>query len=307
MVKARKFVKQDYNKILEFLRNEYTENKNENSWLAQRWEDMEYRVNILYTKERNQISWHDYIMIWEDDDKIVAVCNNEGGNECWMHIHNGYEYLFSEMLSWAEKNIACLGNGLTVYATESQKFKEQELLKRGYIKNDNIEEVGFMKKVKCNKTYEYTLPEGFCVIAGTEDLNHIEITMACEYGFHPELDGTSEFGKELKPSWKSRETAPMFDYKFEVIAKAPNGEIASYSYVWVDRLTNTGYIEPVSTRKKYRRLGLGKAIQQETLNLLNKENVEFCYVNPYGKTRDKFYSSCGYETFDYEYEYKKIF
>ena len=30
---------------------------------------------------------------------------------------------------------------------------------------------------------------------------------------------------------------PMFDYKYEVIIKAPNAEIASYTYCWMDKIT----------------------------------------------------------------------
>ena len=303
MVIKRNYKESDYNKIIEFLRQEYIENKNENSWLAQRWEDMEYRVDVLHTKERGKESWHKFIMIWEDDGNIVAICNSEGGNECWAHIHKGYEYLYSDMLTWAENNMSVNGQ-LIVYATKSQAFKERELLKRNYVKNTNKEEVSFMKRVKCNKTYEIKLPEGFSIVCGTDGLNHIEILHACSLGFHPENEDVELKDTELPPSWKSRECAPMFDYKFEVIAKAPNGEVASYSYVWVDKATNTGYIEPVSTRLKYRRLGLGRAVQLSTLNLLYRENIEYCYVNPYGETRDKFYSSCGYVTFDEEYEYK---
>lgn len=313
MITKRKYKKSDYERIINFLRQEYLENKNENSWLAQRWEDMEYRVNVLHTKERNAPSWHDYIMIWEDDDKIVAICNNEGGRECWMHIHNGYEFLYPEMLDWAEDTISLNPykwqgkRELSVFATESQPYKSAELIKRCYQKNIDAEEYSLFKKVKCDKIHEITLPNGFELVVGTTGLNHIEISNACELGFHPDREGVLEDVKELKPSWASREKAPMFDYKFEVIAKAPNGEIASYSYVWVDKTTSTGYIEPVSTRLKYRRLGLGKAIQLATLNLLNEENVEYCFVNPYGETRDKFYSSCGYVSFDKEYEWKKEF
>lgn len=307
MVTKRKYTNEDYDRIINFLRQEYLENKNENSWLAQRWEDMEYRVDILHTKERNKPSWHNHIMIWEDNQNIVAICNTEGGKECWMHVHNGYEYLYPEMLTWAENNIVLNGESLSVFATKSQQYKEDELLKRNYIKNTNQEEYSFFKKVKCNKKYDIVVPEGFTVVVGTQGLNHKEITNACSYGFHPDKEGLLTEEGELPPSWKIRETAPMFDYKYEVIVKAPNGETASYSYVWVDKITSTGYIEPVSTREKYRRLGLGKAIQLSTLNLLCDEKIEYCFVNPYGETRDKFYSNCNYITFDKEYEYKKQF
>lgn len=306
MILQRNYISNDYSKIISFLQEEYRQNKNENSWLAQRWEDMEYRVDVLHTKERNKPSWHKKIQIWEDEGKIVAICNTEGGNECWMHIQGGYEYLFNTMLDWAEQNIPKKGDILSVFATASQSFKENELIKRGYVKNMSEEEISFFKKAKCNKTFDITLPSGFELIVGTDNLDHIKISHACELGFHPDREGEIP-PNELRPSWKSRENAPMFDYKFEVITLSPNNEVASYSYVWVDKTTNTGYIEPVSTREKYRKLGLGRAMQQATLNLLSNEGVEYCFVNPYGKSRDKFYSSCGYETFDYEYEYKKQF
>ena len=44
MIKFKKYSENDYNRIIEFLRNEYINNRNESSWLAQRFEDMEYRV-----------------------------------------------------------------------------------------------------------------------------------------------------------------------------------------------------------------------------------------------------------------------
>ena len=77
MIKSRKFKIEDYTRVMNFLREEYLENKNENSWLCQRWEDMEYRVNVLHTQERGKVSWHDFICLWEDNEKIVAVCNSE--------------------------------------------------------------------------------------------------------------------------------------------------------------------------------------------------------------------------------------
>ena len=306
MIEVKKYKDDYYPKIIEFLRNEYLNNRDEKSWLAQRWEDMEFRVDVLNTIERHKLSWHRNIRLWLDDGNIVAILNSEGGPECWMHIHKGYELLFEEMLQIAEKNIAEKGKTLVVYALHSQVYKENMLLNYDYIKNDNKEEIGFFKRARCNKKYPVFVPKGFKLIVGTEKLNHIEILNACGYGFHPDEEGKYN-DNELSASWKSRENAPMFDYKYEVIAIAPNGETASYSYVWVDTVTKTGYIEPVSTRLKYRRLGLGKAIQQETLNLMNKMGVEYCYVNPYGETRNKFYTSAGYRTFDYEYEYKKQF
>ena len=93
-----------------------------------------------------------------------------------MHIHNGYEYLFEEMLITAEKNIADNDGNLTVLSLKSQNYREKVLLKHGYIKNENIEEIGFFKRAKCDKERKINLKDGFELIVGTKNLNHIKKT-----------------------------------------------------------------------------------------------------------------------------------
>lgn len=44
----------------------------------------------------------------------------------------------------------------------------------------------------------------------------------------------------------------MFDEQFEVMIQDPNGELCSYACLWVDNDTRSAFVEPVSTREKYR-------------------------------------------------------
>ena len=44
----------------------------------------------------------------------------------------------------------------------------------------------------------------------------------------------------------------MFDEQFEVMVQAPDGELCSYACLWVDSDTKSAFVEPVSTREKYR-------------------------------------------------------
>ena len=62
---------EDYEKVIDFLRELYLENKIQNGWLAQRFEDMEYRVNTLYM-ERGKENWHSCIRLWENDAKLLV-------------------------------------------------------------------------------------------------------------------------------------------------------------------------------------------------------------------------------------------
>ena len=54
-MKIKKFNKnEDYNKVIDFLRNNYKENKNMLSWLPQRFDDLIYRIDVLYHDERGK-------------------------------------------------------------------------------------------------------------------------------------------------------------------------------------------------------------------------------------------------------------
>lgn len=69
--------------------------------------------------------------------------NSEGKKEAFMHIAKSYEYLFPEMLDLAEQiypNAKYKDDGikkLSVFAVESNKYRTDELVKRGYVKEEH--------------------------------------------------------------------------------------------------------------------------------------------------------------------------
>ena len=57
----KKFNKEeDYDKVIKFLRDNYKENKNMVSWLPQRFDDLIYRIDVLYHDERGKEKNSDY-------------------------------------------------------------------------------------------------------------------------------------------------------------------------------------------------------------------------------------------------------
>lgn len=305
MVTKRKFKASDYPRIIAFFREQYLINKNEDCWLPQRFEDMEYRVGVMVV-DRGGDDWHKGIWLWEDDDKIVAIMNSEGKKEACIHISKGYEYLFVEMLDLAEKiypSVKCKDNkekSLSVFVLDKYKERNEELRKRGYVRE---EEHSYFKKVKCNKINTINLPEDFEVINGSLD-NNSKAYDVCHWGFHPETEDEVSF--VIPHNWQTREQAPMFNYKYQIMVRnKENGDLCSYLYVWVDKLTKTAYVEPMSTRGKYRKKGFGKAMLLYAQNLLYEDGIEYCFVNPFAEHRDKVYSSAGFETFDEEFIWTK--
>jgi len=65
----------------------------------------------------------------------------------------------------------------------------------------------------------------------------------------------------------------------------------------VDKSTSTAFIEPVSTREKYRHKGLGSAMMLGIILRLKQIGIKKCYVNSYDWRR-QFYNAAGFKTED---------
>lgn len=62
MIAKRKYRNNDYRKVIKFLQEQYQINQNEDCWLPQRWEDMEYRVGVMVV-DRGGEDWHEGISL----------------------------------------------------------------------------------------------------------------------------------------------------------------------------------------------------------------------------------------------------
>ena len=78
-------------------------------------------------------------------------------------------------------------------------------------------------------------------------------------------------------------------------------------YTDAGKESKTAFIEPVSTREKYRHKGIGTAMMHGVILKCKELGIEKCYVNSYDWRR-KFYNSAGFETEDsIGFWHKKIY
>ena len=74
MITVKKFnMEQDYDRIIKFLTDCYIENRNMECWLPARFDDLVYRIDTLYEKERGLKASKDFIYIFEENDEIVGL------------------------------------------------------------------------------------------------------------------------------------------------------------------------------------------------------------------------------------------
>ncbi len=102
-VQIKKFnVETDLEKLENFLRNQYIENKNMTSWLPERLHDVVYRMNAQLVDEGKEKS-SDYFFLWEDNDEIIG-CILTDTDTIHIFIKNGHDDLYEEMVKYAEEN-----------------------------------------------------------------------------------------------------------------------------------------------------------------------------------------------------------
>ena len=302
-MKIKRFNKQeDYERIINFLTEQYRINRNMVCWLPARFDDLIFRLDALYHDERKGEKSSDYIYIFEDNDEIVGVILPDGDsfNSC---IKNGYESIFSQMLDLAEQELLPLferdENGeidFLVVSHDSLGYQQEELLKRGYTRDDAGDFDNVAKPLETN--YEINLPEGFKQVYGYDYPDIIKVR-ACHYGFHPE-DDNGDLYKEYAEggqSYQARKQSRYFPDSFESIIVTDDGDVCAYSFCYIDKETSTAFVEPVSTREKYRGKGFCKAMMHGIINKCKEMGIERAYVNSYD-WRKKVYNSSGFMTED---------
>lgn len=302
MIIKRFNVKEDLNKLEDYLRNQYLNNKNMTSWLPERLHDLIYRMDTQYEDEgKNKSS--DYIFIWEDNNEIIG-CILPDGDSIYISLKKEYENLYSEIIEYAEENCKTLfekdNNGFIdflVILNDSLKNRQQILIDNGYKKQTEEDYDNYVYPQEVN--IDITLPDGFKIVYGDDYLDEENKWSACNLGFHPDLEKPNY--RNNMSAYISRKNSSMYPYSFECLVIDENtndiNNVCSYCFVYVDRISKTAFIEPVSTREKYRHKGIGTAMLHGVILKCKELGIEKCYVNSYDWRR-KFYNAAGFITED---------
>jgi GNAT superfamily N-acetyltransferase len=143
------------------------------------------------------------------------------------------------------------------------------------------------------------LPAGFDLLYGEAYANEENKWNALHLGFHPDHEDT-DYKNSMNP-YISRKNSSLYPDSFECIVidekTRENNDVCAYCFVYVDKLTKTALIEPVSTREKYQRKGIGTAMMHGAILRCKEMGIEKCYVNSFGWRR-KFYNAAGFMTED---------
>lgn len=295
-------LKEDLKNLEEFLRNQYFEKRNMTSWLPERLHDGIYRMSAQLVDAGKEKS-SDYFFLWEDNGEIVG-CVLTDTDTIHIFIKNGFEELYEDMVKYAEENCRQLfeicEDGTTDFCVilhDSFKNRIEVLKKLGYEKQ--IEEDYDNYIYPQNTDVYIELPNGYRLVYGDEYPNEVNKWSACNLGFHPDLESPDY--RNSMSAYEARKQSSMYKDSFESLVIDENcserNDVCSYSFVYVDQKSKTAFIEPVSTREKYRHKGIGTAMMHGIMLKCKELGIEKCYVNSYDWRR-KFYNAAGFITED---------
>lgn len=302
-MQIRKFQLDKDLQILEsYLRNQYFLNKNMSSWLPERLHDLIYRVGTQEASGDRQRS-KDYIFLWEENGEIVA-CILPDGENIYISIKNSFEYLYRSILAYSEKNCLPLFHEADdasvkfwVAASDSLTYMQEILLDSGYARYAEEDYDNYVYPLETSVSVD--LLEGFELLYGEEYDDEKNKWSACSLGFHPDWEAP-DYRANMHP-YISRKKSSMYQDSFECIVVDKNtlekNDVCAYCFVYVDKQSKTALIEPVSTREKYQRKGIGTAMMHGVMLRCKEKGIEKCYVNSFGWRR-KFYNAAGFSTED---------
>ena len=288
---------EDYWCIREFLREvSLLNNRHDFSWSLLRWDYWRWHIN----ENIFQFKLDEVITLWEADGRIVAMTNPDGRGEAFFQIHPDYlsSIPISEMLDAAEQKIAqTKENGskeLLVWVNEDDDAMKQVFTERGYIRSKFSAE--HMRRRFFSKPIPDSTPQGGYIVRALGDESELPARSWLSWkAFHPNEPDEKYEGWEW---YRNVQRVPIYRRDLDLVAVAPDGELAAFCTVWFDDITRTAVFEPVGTHPNHQKRGLGKAVMAEGLRRAERLGATLATVSSYSIAAHALYESMGFTEFD---------
>jgi ribosomal protein S18 acetylase RimI-like enzyme len=287
----------DYWRIRGFLRETYLLNgRRERNWQTYRFDYWRWHVN----ENIFQMSLPEAVILWETrEGEIAAVLNAENRGDAILQVHPAWHSaaLEEEMLDIAEAKLAVTAEDrtrrLTVWGDSGDAARRDLLLRRGYGRGDWPEN-------QRRRPMDLTIPdatpaEGYTVRPLGDEDEHPARSWLSWRAFHPDEPDEKYEGWEW---YRNVQRAPLYRRDLDLVAVAPDGELAAFCTVWFDDVTRTGSFEPVGTHPDHQRRGLGKAVMTEGLRRLQHLGATLATVGSYDEPAHRLYASMGFTKYD---------
>jgi predicted N-acetyltransferase YhbS len=302
----------DFMRIRGFLVNTYALFQRPTNWTIDRWEFCRYFVlpahsyhNVRYfgiptyddrTLRDELPGWEKTIGIWENEEgAIVGVVNseNEEPGEAWIQIHPDYTFLYDEMVTYIEANLADrVGNIGYVKLYIDEDIGPKEIARaRGYRR---LEYGSIVSEYIIDDPPAPQLPEGFVIrsVFDEDDIEKRRLAYSLAFGAN-----YCPSNWEPVASFEELQRAPSYRKDLDLFIVAPNGDYASLCTIWIDEKNKYGNFEPVGTHIEYQGMGLGRALLMEGFRRMAGYGITHSFMD----SPNEFYQKIGFKETTYSY------
>ncbi len=227
--------------------------------------------------------------LWFEDDQLIAF-SWPNGRLLDLTSHPEHRELEAAILDdWiagqTDQDVTLLVNVL-----ESDASRVDILKARGFVANERGYNVWSQPLAEAPPALP--LADGYAVrsFAGEQEIE--SRVAAHRSAFHPSQMTVEKHRRAM--------ASPIYRQDLDLVAVAPDGEIASYALVWFDEVNRKGLFEPVGTHADHRRRGLSRCVIQEGLCRLHALGATMAYVNSNADDvpSNGLYAACGFEIVD---------
>lgn len=287
----------DYWQIREFLRRvSLLNDRHDYSWDLLRWDYWRWHVNENICHFRLE----DVVTLWELDGQIAAVLNPDSHGEAFFQIQPAYRDCVSvaEMLHVAEQKLpATKEDGkkeLIVWVNADDSSTKALFIRRGYARSKFLAE-HMRRRPFSQPVPDPVVPRGYTVRALGEEGELPARSWLSWKVFHPDEPDEKYQGWEW---YRNVQRVPLYRRDLDIVAVAPDGELAAFCTVWFDDVTRTAVFEPVGTHPNHQKRGLGKAVMSEGLRRAGRLGATLATVSSYSTGAHALYHSMGFTEFD---------
>ena len=280
----------DYGRVRDFLREIFVlHGRHELAWHVAR---LDYWRWHFVENLQSSPPPSDVLHLWESaEGRIAAVLHPFGTNEAFPAIHPAVRtaQLEHEMIGLAEERFTVPDAGgrrrMYIMTDAADTLRADVLRDRGYeARNRPIH--------RWWRDLAGPLPpsiriEGFTI----RPLRHGEEparSWASWRAFHPDEPDDGYDGWEW---YRNIQAAPLYREDLDIVAVAPNGEVASFCTAWYDDITRAAVLVLVGTAAEYQRRGLGQAVITDALRRLRRAGATRAFANAYDPPAEALYGS----------------